>query len=124
MASRVIPLSTAAGLVLVRVDPDHDPRHPRSADARNIAAVALSALIPIYKRDREDALQRMTEEELAAGSFVEGASRFAFRDGRAAVQQLAVKESDAEKAVETITASFLGLHGAKRPTLTRPRSPS
>lgn len=123
--SRVIPLSTATTLALARLQPEHDPRDRRSVDARNVVAVALSALIPIYKRDpHTSALQRMSEEELSAGRFLDGASKFVFDDGRPDVQLLAVRKDEADAAIEEIAMSVMAERYARYPKSRKPRDPA
>lgn len=123
--SRVIPLSTATTLALARLQPEHDPRDRRSLDTRNVVAVAFSALIPIYKRDpHSSALQRMSEEELSAGRFFDGASKFVFDDGRPDIQLLAVRKDEADAAIEEIAMSVMAERYARYPKSRKPRAPA
>lgn len=109
MTAGLIPLSTATTLALARLAPEHDEGNVRGAKERNAVAVALSGLIPIYKGDPSGSqLQKMSEEELGAGRFIEGATRFVFADDRPDIDLLAVNEGELDDAIDTIAAAFIG----------------
>lgn len=109
MTAGLIPLSTATALALARLSPGHDEWNVRRAKERNAVAVALSGLIPIYKGDPSSSrLQQMSEEELRAGRFMEGATRFVFADERPDIDLLAVKEAELDDAIDAIAAAFIG----------------
>ena len=102
-APKIIPLSTAAALCMGRLIADTYTKGPGSNETLNLAAVSISAIVPIYKRDPQTGmLARISEAELAAGRFAYGATRLCFDDGRAAVELLAVRVQDAELAIDTI----------------------
>ena len=116
MASGLISLSTATALALARLVPEHDPRNGRTDEERNALAVALSGLIPIYKRDPVSGLStRMSEEELRAGRFTNGATKFVFRDQRPEIHLLVVKEAEVDDAIASILASLIGRRYAEHP---------
>jgi hypothetical protein len=109
-ASSFTPLSAASDRVLARLAREQDCRYSRNVEASNTAAVALSALITIYKRDQgSGAIEPMSEAELVAGRFSDGAAKFVFADHRPDVDALLVRNADIDDAVETITASFMNM---------------
>lgn len=104
----VISLSAAAALVVDRLGPAQELARRRSIEARNVVALALSVLISIYRRDPQSGrLLKMTEEELSAGQFTEGATKFVFDDRRPEVLSPAVKQAEVDDAIQAISASFL-----------------
>lgn len=75
--------------------------------ALNLVATAISALIPTYRRVASSgAVQRVTEAELSAGRFVEGATIFVV--GSEGEFSLLVRQVDAETAIDKLVADYVG----------------
>src|SRR5581483_3245719 len=67
-----IPLARAAALIHERLFPGHGSKESKTLD---MIAVALSALMPLYRRDMESgALHAVAASEVAAGRFTRGAT--------------------------------------------------
>lgn len=99
-----IPLARAAILAHERLFPGHAVKEAKTLD---VLALALSTLIPLYRRDgRSDAVDRLGEAELAAGRFTRGATRLEFRD-RAPLDALLVARGDLGGALEHLVRDSL-----------------
>ena len=66
----------------------------------------------------------MSEEELSAGRFFDGASKFVFDDGRPDIQLLAVRKDEADAAIEEIAMSVMAERYARYPKSRKPRGPA
>jgi hypothetical protein len=98
-----IPLSTAVAQAHRRLFPDEPYRHPKTLEA---IALALSALMPIYRANSE---RELTEPELLAERFTESA-----------MARLAVSTVRLEAALVTMQVASLEM---ARVTLTMRQSP-
>jgi hypothetical protein len=98
-----IPLSTAVAQAHRRLFPDEPYRDPKTLEA---IALALSALMPIYRTNSE---RELTEPELLAERFTESA-----------MAQLAVSTVRLEAALVTMQVASLEM---ARVTLTMRQSP-
>ena len=73
-----IPLARAAILAHERVFPGHETKDAKALD---LLALALSTLIPLYRRDEKtDEIERVSDELIRAGRFSRGATRLEFPD--------------------------------------------
>jgi len=104
----VIPLSVAATLALERIEPRLTAsRAAEREDQLNRVAVAISALVPIFKRDPDSGVfDRLTEQELAGGHFRDGARRFVLRDDEREIEELAVERLDLNTAINQLLRSM------------------
>lgn len=67
-----IARSVAAAQALARLIPERVAEDSRSIESRKLIAVAISALIPVYRRALPSgALRRVTEAETAIGKLVD-----------------------------------------------------
>src|ERR1041385_7686658 len=67
-----IPLARAAAMVHERLFPEHPTKETKTLD---VIALALSTVIPLYRRDMQSgAVQAVSEKELAEGRFTRGAT--------------------------------------------------
>lgn len=98
-----IPLSTAVAQAHRKLFPDEPYRDPKTLEA---IALALSALMPIYRANSE---RELTEPELLAERFTEGA-----------MARLAVSSVRLEAALVTMQVASLEM---ARVTLTMRQSP-
>ena len=98
-----IPLSTAVAQAHRRLFPDEPYRDPKTLEA---IALALSALMPIYRTNSE---RELTEPELLAERFTESA-----------MERLAVSSVRLEAALVTMQVASLEM---ARVTLTMRQSP-
>ena len=99
-----IPLARAAILAHERLFPGHAVKEAKTLD---VLALALSALIPLYRRDaKSDEVERLGEAETAAGRFTRGATRLEFRD-RPPLGSLMVSRDDLGGALERLVADSL-----------------
>lgn len=120
MAADLIPLSIATTLALARLAPEREPGRSCANEERNAVAVALSGLISIYTRDAASGeLRRMSEDELGAGRFADGAAKFVFADHRPEIHLLVVKEAELDDAIATISASLDGRRYIERSPIRR-----
>jgi len=88
----LVPLRTAAATAYLALTRREQPPAEGMLD---VAAIALSACIPIYgARDAAEQLCRLTDGELAGGEFTHGATCLKFNDGRAPFTSLAVSAAD------------------------------
>lgn len=105
-----LPLARAAILAHERLFPGHPTKDAKTLD---VLALALSALMPLYRREGEsDALRPLGEDEIAAGRFTRGATRLEFRD-RPPLGGLMVSRGDLGGALDrlvrdSLTAARLG----------------
>lgn len=118
----LLPLSIAARRTYARFFPYHAFDESDAGRTLDTVALALSALVPIYKRDSRDApLEKVSEQELSAGQFAKGATRIDFADGRPAIEFLAIKRADLDVALKTLERSILPDPVASRAAIgTRP----
>lgn len=111
-----LPLARAAILAHDRIFPGHEVKDAKMLD---LLALALSTLMPIYRRDeKSDALERLGEATLAAGRFARGATRLEFRD-RPPLGSLMVSRGDLAGALATLArdpgiAARLGAISSRR----------
>jgi hypothetical protein len=67
-----IPLARAAAIVHERLFPEHPTKDAKTLD---VIALALSTLMPLYRRDMETGvLHALPEAEVATGRFTRGAT--------------------------------------------------
>lgn len=102
MGDNFIPLVRAAILAHERLFPGHAVKESKTLD---LLALALSALIPLYRRDGDSA-ERLGEAEIAAGRFTRGAARLEFRD-RPPLGSLMVSREQLGGALETLVRDSL-----------------
>src|ERR671935_1830460 len=94
-----IPLGRAAAMVHERLFPDDPCKESKTLD---VIALALSALIPLYRRDEENGLLRaLDENDLAAGRFSRGATTLEFAN-RPPLRFLVVSREQVLAAAETL----------------------
>jgi hypothetical protein len=96
-AADFIPLARAAALAHGRLFPKETVMDMKALD---LIALALSALIPLYRRDGE-MLSVVAESDLASGRFTRGATRLEFAD-RPTLRFLLVSRRELHPAIETI----------------------
>lgn len=123
-ANDLVPLSSAAATAyLTLARPDVSPRVLPDG-LRDIAAIALAACIPIYgARDAHEPLRRLADADLAGGSFVQGAARLQYADGRRAFVRLAVRTADFADALWRLKRAGVNFSEA-RPQPARRRVPT
>jgi hypothetical protein len=117
-----IPLGRAAILAHERLFPGHAVKESKALD---VLALALSAVIPLYRRDaKTDAVQRLSEAQIAAGRFTRGATRLEFR-GRPPLDSLMVSRAELAGALEKLVRDSLvaARLGAICPRTSAPRLP-
>jgi hypothetical protein len=104
----VIPLSVAATLALERIEGAFTaPRATEREDQLNRVAVAISVLVPIFRRDpHSGAFDRLSEVELASGHFLDGARRFVRGDDECEIQDLAIQRPDLNAAIDQLLRSM------------------
>jgi hypothetical protein len=111
-----IPLARAAIFAHDRVLPGYEVKDAKTLD---LLALALSTLVPLYRRDeRSDAVARLDAAQLAEGRFTRGATRLEFRD-RAPLGSLMVARAELAAALETLArdpgiAARLGAISSRR----------
>jgi hypothetical protein len=99
LAGDLIPLGRAAMLVHDRVFPGHEVKDAKTLD---LLALALSSLIPLYRRDaKSDAAEPLDAAQIAAGRFTRGATRLEFRD-RPPLGSLRLSRADFAGALEKL----------------------
>lgn len=99
-----LPLGRAAILAHEKLFPGHAVKESKALD---LLALALSSLVPLYRRDpKTDAVQRLSEAEIAAGRFTRGATRLEFRD-RPPLGSLMVSREQLAGALETLVRDSL-----------------
>lgn len=117
-----IPLGRAAAMVHERLFPGHPSMESKTLD---VIALAMSALVPLYRRDMESgAVHAIGEADLAQGRFTRGGTTLEFPN-RPALRHLVVARDQAAHAAETIAhdsviAARLGLtarHSAQNQAL-------
>lgn len=117
----LIPLAAAAARALGRLLPEHVANDRRSLESLNLVAVAISALIPVYSRSANSGIvQRVTEAELSAGRFADGAARFVLKSG-VELPPLLVRQADADTAIEKLVADYVGMSYSAPPPDPAPR---
>ena len=100
----LVPLARAAILAHARLFPGQEKKDAKTLD---MVALALSTLIAIYRRDeKSDALERLSDAELAAGRFARGATRLEFRD-RPPLGSLMVSRAELPGALERLLRDSL-----------------
>lgn len=99
-----LPLARAAILAHERLFPGHAVKEAKTLD---VVALALSALIALYRRDpRTDAVERLEEAQIVTGRFTRGATRLEFRD-RPPIGGLMVARDDLPAALEALVRDSL-----------------
>jgi len=112
-----IPLARAAAMVHERLFPEHPSKETKTLD---VIALALSTVIPLYRRDMQSgAVQAVSEKELAEGRFTRGATTLEV-PYRAPVRFLVVARGDLQRATETLVRDSAA---AARVSLTLRQSP-
>ncbi|HET7366463.1 MAG TPA: hypothetical protein VFJ70_23060 [Burkholderiales bacterium] len=117
-----IPLARVAAMVHDRLFPEHACKESKTLD---VIALALSAVVPLYRRDSESgAVERVSEQDLATGRFSRGATTLEFGN-RSPLRFLVVAREDLSRAIETlvrdsVTAARVSLTLRQSP---RPRPP-
>ena len=101
---QLIPLARAAIIAHDRLFPG---QATKDAKALDMVAVALSTLIPIYRRDeRTEAVEPLSDADVAAGRFTRGATRLEFRD-RPPLRSLMVSREELPGALEALLRDSL-----------------
>lgn len=103
-----ISLSIAAALALERLERPSAKVVPGTAREEQLdrVAVAISVLVPIFKRDSgTGSFSRLTEQELARGSFRDGARRFVFTNDERNIELLLVEKLDLNAAIDELVRS-------------------
>ena len=99
-----IPLGRAAIMAHERLYPGHAVKESKALD---LLAVALSACMPLYRRDaRTDEVQALDAALIAAGRFTRAATRLEFPD-RAPIGGLMVSRQDLGAALERLVKDSL-----------------
>jgi hypothetical protein len=112
-----IPLARVAAMVYERLFPQHAGKESKTLD---LIALALSAVVPLYRRDTESgAVERVSEQDLAAGRFSRGATTLEL-GARAPLRYLVVARADLARAIETLVRDSAT---AARVSLTLRQSP-
>ena len=111
-----IPLARAAILAHERIFPGQASKDAKTLD---VLALALSALIPLYRREeRSDEVTALAAALVASGRFTRGATRLEFRD-RPPLGSLMVSRADLGAALEKLArdaqvAARLGAISSRR----------
>lgn len=93
----LVTLYEAAGHALARLLPAHVAASAGAVVSLDLVAIAISALVPVYKRDSASGeLRRASAAELAKVKLTRGASA------------LLITRSDAESAAEKLVAQYVG----------------
>ena len=101
--AQYISLPAAAADAFQRLASDPRQRARHAERVLDVTAIALAACIPIYGvRGPGGPLERLSDDEIARGTFCDGAVRLSFGDGLAPVEHLAVAASDLERAIERL----------------------
>ena len=102
-AAPFMPLWRAAAVALERLFPERPARDARLLD---VMALALSSLMPIYRRELDSgSLCELSEALLAAGRFSGGALQLEFADGRSPIAFLVVSRRELESALGKLRAA-------------------
>jgi hypothetical protein len=113
-----IPLARVAAMVYERLFPDHAGKESKTLD---VIALALSAVVPLYRRDAESgAVERVAEQDLATGRFSRGATTLEFGPPRPPLRFLVIAREDLARAIETLVRDSVT---AARVSLTLRQSP-
>lgn len=110
-----VPLGRAAILAHERVFPGE----AKDAKRLDVLALALSALIPLYRRgERTDEVEALAAAQVASGRFTRGATRLEFPD-RPPLGSLMVSRADLGAALEKLArdaqvAARLGAISSRR----------
>jgi len=110
-----VPLGRAAILAHERVFPGE----AKDAKRLDVLALALSALIPLYRRgERTDEVEAIAAAQVASGRFTRGATRLEFPD-RPPLGSLMVSRADLGAALEKLArdaqvAARLGAISSRR----------
>ena len=103
-----IALSAAAAQALARLVPERVAEDSRSVESRKLIAVAISALIPVYRRASPSGAHKcVTEAELSAGQFRDGAMSFV--SGSGGEIELLVRQSEMETAIGKLVDEYVGV---------------
>jgi len=98
-----IPLPAAAASAFQRLASDPRQRARHAERVLDVTAIALAACIPIYAvRGPGEPPRRLADEDIARGTFCDGAARLSFRDGTPALEGLAVDAADLARAIERL----------------------
>src|SRR5437016_4902583 len=112
-----IPLARAAAMVHERLFPEHPTKEAKTLD---VIALALSTLLPLYRRDMESgALHAIPEADVAAGRFTRGATTLEIPH-RQPLRFLVVSREALDRAARTLVRDSLA---AARVSLTLRQSP-
>lgn len=99
-----VPLARAA---IIAHDRLFAGQATKDAKALDMVALALSSLMPIYRRDETtDTVERLSDAQLSAGRFTRGATRLEFRD-RPALRSLMVSRDELPGALEKLLRDSL-----------------
>ncbi|MGH8222493.1 MAG: hypothetical protein ACREQZ_05920 [Woeseiaceae bacterium] len=104
-----ISLSIAAALALEKLERPSAKAVPGTAREEQLdrVAVAISVLVPIFKCDSgTGSFSRLTEEELARGSFRDGARRFVFANDERDIELLSIEKLDLNAAIDELLRSM------------------
>lgn len=122
MQRHFIPLPEAAASAFQRLASDPRRGLPHAERVLDVSAIALAACIPVYGAgSAEEPLRRLTDDELARGTFCDGATRLAFPDGAPPLEGLAVLAQDLRHAVERLGDAGVSFSHARFDLL--PRAP-
>jgi hypothetical protein len=95
----LVPLGKAAVLAHDRLFPGHQVKDSKTLD---LLALAVSALIPLYRRDaRTNDVEELSAALISAGRFTRGATRLEFSD-RPPLGSLMVSRADLGAALEKL----------------------
>lgn len=98
-AAEYLPLARAAALVHARLFPQESAKDVKTLD---LLGLAISALIPLYRRDmKSGAVSALEGADIARGRFTRGATRLEFTGG-APLRFLLVSRRELYPAIERI----------------------
>lgn len=102
----LVAIYEAAAHILARLVPAHVAASAGAVVSLDLVAIAISSLVPVYKRDSASGeLRRASAAELAKVKLTRGASA------------LLITRSDAESAAEKLVAEYVGTKpGAPAPS--------
>jgi hypothetical protein len=118
VAPEFIPLARVAAMVHDRLFPEHASKESKTLD---VIALALSAVVPLYRRDAESgAVERVSEQDLSTGRFSRGATTLEFGGARPPLRFLVIAREELSRAIETLVRDSVT---AARVSLTLRQSP-
>ena len=110
--SDFVPLAAAAAQAYVSLGDAQ--RTPLADGVLDVAAIALSACIPLYGAHHPDEpLRRLSDVDTAGGKFIQGAQCLHFPSGAKAFTRLCVRADDLAAAIERLRRAGVNFSQAR-----------